>query len=203
MRYRRSAFDLDGQDVVLEDGLSVAVRISLLGAFQPENTAIAFATALAVKEEWGITKGAIEQGLRTARWPGRMQIVHRNPIVIVDGAHNAPAAAALGESLKELFPGRKLTFVLGILNDKDLTGIAGHLGPLAAKIVATKPGTPRAFDIDDIAQAFASHAPVEAVPGVKDAITRSIDAAGPEDVIVVTGSIYTVGEALELLGGWE
>ena len=203
VRYHRSAFDLDGQDIVLEDGLSVAVRIPLLGAFQPENTAIAFATALAVKEEWGITKGAIEQGLGTARWPGRMQIVHRSPIVLVDGAHNAPAAAALGESLRELFPGRKLTFVLGILNDKDLTGIAAHLGPLAAKVLATRPGTPRAFDAEDIARAFVSHAPVAAVPGVKDALKQAIDAAGPEDVVVVAGSIYTVGEALELLGGWE
>jgi folylpolyglutamate synthase/dihydropteroate synthase len=57
--------------------------------------------------------------------------------------------------------------------------------------------------MEDIARAFASHAPVVAVPAVKDAITQTIDAARPEDVVVVTGSIYTVGEALELLGGWE
>lgn len=203
VRYRRSSFDLDGQDVVLEDGISVAARIRLLGSFQPENAATAFATALAVREEWGITQETIEQGLRVARWPGRMQVVRRRPTVLVDGAHNAPAAEALGGSLRELFPGRKLTFVLGVLNDKDLEGMAAHLGPLAAKVVATRPNSPRAFEMEDIARAFASHAPVVAVPAVKDAITQTIDAARPEDVVVVTGSIYTVGEALELLGGWE
>jgi len=203
VRYQRSSFDLEGQDVVLENGLSVAVRILLLGAFQPENAAIAFATALAVKGEWALTKQAIEEGLRTTRWPGRLQVVRRHPYVIVDGAHNAPAARALGESLRELFPGRKVTFVLGILNDKDLAGIARHLGPLAAKVVATKPGTPRAFEAEDLSRAFGPHAPVEVVPGVKDAVTRAMGAAGPEDVVVVAGSIYTIGEALELLGGWE
>jgi len=203
VRYRRSSFDLEGQDVVLEDGLSVAVRIPLLGAFQPENAATAFATALAVKGEWTLTKQAIELGLRTTRWPGRLQVVRRRPVVIVDGAHNAPAAAALGDSLRELFPGRKLTFVLGILNDKDLAGIAGSLGPLAARVVATKPGTPRAFDAEDLARAFGAHAPVEIVLEVKDAVTRTVGGASADDVIVVAGSIYTIGEALEVLGGWE
>ncbi|MGH9389375.1 MAG: bifunctional folylpolyglutamate synthase/dihydrofolate synthase, partial [Vicinamibacteria bacterium] len=203
VRHRRTSFDLDGQDITLEDGISLAVRIPLLGAFQPENAATAFAAALAVKGEWALSKEAIEEGLRTVRWPGRLQVMRRRPIVIVDGAHNEPAAGALGESLRELFPGKKVTFVLGILNDKDLGGIAGHLGPLAAKVVAAKPRTPRAFEAEDLARAFALHAAVEVSPSVKEAVTREIEAAGPEDVIVVAGSIYTVGEALEMLGGWE
>lgn len=203
VRYSRSSFDLEGQDILLEDGLSLSVRIPLLGAFQPENAATAFATALAVKGEWKLTKVAIERGLRTARWPGRLQVVRKEPIVIVDGAHNAPAAEALAESLRELFPNRKLTFVLGILNDKDLAGIAGHLGPLAAKVIATRPRTPRAFDMGDLARAFTPYAPVEAVADVKEAVTQVVGAAGKEDAIVVAGSIYTIGEALELFGGWE
>lgn len=133
VRYSRVGFDLEGQDLILEDGASVHVRIPMLGSFQPENAATAFATALAVRERWRLTGAEIAEGLRAARWPGRLQIVHRDPTVLVDGAHNAPAAMALGESLQELFPGRKLTFVLGILNDKDLAGIADALGPLAAQ----------------------------------------------------------------------
>jgi len=203
VRYSRSSFDLEGQDVILEDGMSVAVRIALLGAFQPENAATAFAAALAVSGKRAISKAAIEQGLRTARWPGRLQVLRREPLVIVDAAHNAPAAAALAESLHELFPGRMLTFVLGILNDKDIAGIASHLGPLAAKVVVTKPRTPRAFDTEDVARAFRAYAPVDTVQDVKEAVSGTIRAAGPDDVIVVAGSIYTIGETLELLGGWE
>ena len=203
VRYSRQAFDLDGQDVVLEDGTRVQAHIRLLGAFQPENAATAFATALAVRDKWKLTGEAIVEGLETARWPGRLQVVRREPVVLVDGAHNAPAAAALAESLQELFPGRKLTFVLGILNDKDLGGIAEALGPLAAKVVATKPRTPRAFEPEDVRRAFEAGAPVEILPDVRDAVTKAIDSAANEDVIVVAGSIYTIGEALELLGGWE
>jgi dihydrofolate synthase/folylpolyglutamate synthase len=201
--YARSGFDLDGQDVVLRDGVTFSVRIPLLGSFQPENAATAFATALALKEPWKLTDGAIEEGLRTVRWPGRLQVLRRGPVVLVDGAHNAPAAAALAESLKELFPGRKITFILGILNDKDLAGIARALGPLAAKVIATKPKTPRAFEPDALRAAFETHAPVAIVPGVPAAVTEAMATASRDDVIVVAGSIYTIGEALEFLGGWE
>ena len=203
VRYSRLGFDLDGQDVLFEDGVTLRARILLLGSFQPENAAVAFATALAVREKWKLTKGVIEEGLGAARWPGRLQVVRREPTVIVDGAHNAPAAAALAESLQELFPGQKLTFVVGVLNDKDLAAIADSLGPLAARVFATKAKTPRAFEPGEIRKAFEAYAPVDGVPVLKDAVTRAIGSAAPEDVIVVTGSIYVAGEALELLGGWE
>ena len=203
VRYTRQGFGLDGQDLLLEGGLTVEARIQLLGAFQPENAALAFATVLAVGERWKLTQAAIEEGLRTAKWPGRLQVVRRDPLVLVDGAHNAPAAAALSESLRELFAGRKLTFVMGVLNDKDLAGIAQTLGPLAARVVATKPRTPRAFEPEDLRRAFGGYAPVDVAADVKDGLSKALDSAAKEDVIVVTGSIYTAGEALELLGGWE
>ena len=203
VRYSRLGFDLDGQDVLFEDGLSLTTRIPLLGTFQPENAAVAFATALAVREKWRLTEAAIEKGLSAARWRGRLQVVRRDPTVIVDGAHNAPAAAALAESLQELFPGRKLTFVVGVLNDKDLAAIADSLGPLAAKVVATRAKTPRAFEPGEIRRAFEGHAPVDIVPELREAVAKAIGSAAKEDVIVVAGSIYVAGESLEILGGWE
>ena len=203
VRCSRAGFDLEGQDLLLEDGEAVAARIRLLGAFQPENAAVAYATALAVKAKWKLTKDDIAKGLSAATWPGRLQVVRRNPVVIVDGAHNAPAAVALAESLRELFPAKKLAFVLGILNDKDLAGIADALGPLASRVSATRPKTPRAFEPEDLRRAFGGYAPVEVVPEVKDAVMKALDSAATDDVVVVAGSIYTIGEALELLGGWE
>ncbi len=204
VRYSRTAFDLQGQDLVVGDGASLALRIPLLGSFQPENAATACAIALAMRGRgWELPDEAIVRGFENARWPGRLQVVRDEPVVLVDSAHNAPAAGALAESLRELFPETKVTFVLGVLNDKDLAGIAGHLGPLAARVIATRPKTPRAFEQEDIRNAFDPFAPVDAVPDVKEALTAAIKNAGTDDVIVVTGSIYTVGEALELLGGWE
>ncbi len=203
VRCTRTGFDLEGQDLRIEDGFSLAVRIPLLGAFQSENAAIAYAAALAVRERWNLTNAAIAKGLSSARWPGRLHVVRRDPIVIVDGAHNAPAAEALADSLRELFPGRKLTFVLGALNDKDLAGMTAAFAPLAERVIAARPKTPRAFDPEDLRKAFAPHAPVEVVPDVKEAVGTAIRNAAPADVIVVAGSIYTAGEALELLGGWE
>lgn len=201
VRVRRLAFDLDGQHIVLEGSGSLEAHISLLGSFQPENAAIAYATALAVRDRWEIPDAALAAGLKAALWHGRLQVVRRDPVVIVDGAHNAPAAVALGESLRELFPGRKGTLVLGILNDKDLAGMARALGPFAAKVVAARPRTPRAFEPQDVSAAFAPYAPVEVVPDVKEATAAAVGAAKREDIVVVTGSIYTAGEALEALGG--
>ncbi|HYS72321.1 MAG TPA: folylpolyglutamate synthase/dihydrofolate synthase family protein [Thermoplasmata archaeon] len=203
VRYTRLGFDVEGQDLRLENELTVEARIPLLGAFQPENAALAFAAALAVKARWKLTKASIAKGLSAAEWPGRLQVVRRHPTVIVDGAHNAPAAAALADSLQELFPGRKVTFVLGILNDKDLRGIAEALGPLASRVIAARPKTPRAFEPEDVKRAFQAYASVDLAPGVKDAVRGTVDAAAKDDVIVVAGSIYTAGEALEFLGGWE
>ena len=203
VRYSRGDFDLDGQHLILEDGARVDAFIPLLGSYQPENAATAYAVALALRQKWNLTPEAIAEGLATAKWPGRFQVVRDNPLVIVDGAHNAAAALAEAESLQELFPGQKFTFVIGVLNDKDLAGIAEALGPLAATVYASKAKTPRTFEPEEIGRAFGPFAAVELVPDVKEAVQRAIAAAGEDSVIVVTGSVYVAGEALELLGGWE
>jgi len=203
VRCTRSEFDLDGQTIRLQDGLAVEARILLLGVFQLDNAALAYATAIALGKKWKVTSAAITKGLSAAKWPGRLQVVRREPTVIVDGAHNPPAAAALAESLRELFPAKKFTFVLGVLNDKDLAGISAALGPLASRVIATRAHTPRAFEPEELEDAFRDYAPVLVVPEVKEAVTKAIGTAAKEDVVVVAGSIYTIGEALELLGGWE
>ena len=203
VRYSRGDFDLDGQHLILEDGLRVDAFIPLLGSYQPENAATAYGVALALRDTWNLTPDAIAKGLATAKWPGRLQVVREDPLVIVDAAHNPSAAVAVSESLQELFPGQKVTFVVGVLNDKDLAGIADALGPLAAKVYASKPRTPRAFEPQEVGKAFAPFAPIEIVPDVKEAVRAAINAAGGDDVVVVTGSIYVAGEALDLLGGWE
>jgi len=203
VRHERRSFDLSGQTVSVSDGGRRELRIPLLGAYQPENAAIAYAT-LRVLTEVGlaIDGNAIDRGFARTVWPGRMQVVQRSPTVIVDGTHNAPGVPALAISLRELFPERRFTFVLGILNDKDLRAFADHLGPLADRIIATRPQTPRAYGPEEIVAAFAGKSPsAEIVASVADAFDRALGGAAAEDVVVVTGSIYTAGEALAHLEG--
>ena len=143
---------------------------------------------------------AVAEGIAATRWPARLEVLRERPFVIVDGAHNGPAARALRDALEELFPGRRFHLVVGILSDKDLRDMAASLGPLAARVVATHPRSHRAFPAHEVADAFRPYAPVEAVPAVRDAVDAVIRAAGPDDLVLITGSIYTAGEALEHLG---
>ena len=203
VRYRRLSFDRSGQRIRIEDGGSIDLDIPLLGSYQPENAAIAFAairdlTRMGIR----ISGDAIMAGFRETSWPGRMQIVRSNPTVIVDGTHNAPGVPALAASLRELFPGEKFVFVLGILDDKDLKAFADPLGPLTSRLVIAKPETHRAYSPSEIARAFAGYVSDPLlVPKVSEAVDRAIELAGPDRIVVVTGSIYTAGEALAHLKG--
>jgi len=203
VRYARRSFDLRGQTLSVSNGESRELRIPLLGTYQPENAAVAYAAIRQLADAGlSIHADAIDRGFARTAWPGRLQIARHSPTVVVDGTHNAPAVRALAASLRELFPGTRITFVVGILNDKDLSAFADHLGPLAGRVIATRPQSPRAYDPDEIVAAFAEKSPPgESIPAVSDAIDRALAGAKAEDVIVVTGSIYTAGEALAHLEG--
>jgi dihydrofolate synthase/folylpolyglutamate synthase len=179
----------------------IQVHTPLLGAFQVENVALAV-TALAELRVAGFTipDAAIRDGVASTRWPARLDRIREDPTILVDGAHNRPAAEALAASIQELFVGRKVSLVVGILNDKDLPGMVAALGPLASYVYACRPKTPRAFGSEEVALAFRSHAESTSIPAVRDAVDAAISAAAPEDIILITGSIYTAGEALDHLG---
>ena len=197
----RRTQDLRGQDVRVGGAFGeIDVRTPLLGTFQVENVAVAI-TALDELRSAGFTipDEAIRDGIRTTRWPARLDLVRERPSVLIDGAHNRSAAEALATSMAELFPGRKLSLVVGILDDKDLPGMARALGPLASRVYTCRPKTHRAFDADEVALAFRSFAESVAMPTVRGAIDTAISAAGPDDVVLITGSIYTAGEALDHL----
>ena len=198
VQYERLAFDRGGQRLRMSDGEDVDVSIPLLGSYQPENAAVAYATVRELSRMGvRVPEQAIATGFKDTSWKGRLQIVRSNPTVIVDGTHNAPGVPTLAASLQELFPHQKPVFVLGILADKDLKAFAEHLGPPAARLIITRPETPRAYPPEEIARAFAgSSAERLIVPKVSDAIDQAVSLAGRDGLVVITGSIYTAGEAL-------
>ena len=175
--------------------------LGLGGWFQPRNAATALAV-LEVLEPAGFAVGEtdIRRGFETARWPGRMHVLSRNPTVILDGAHNPAAMAELAASLRRSPPGRRLFLVLGILEDKNVEAMIRAVVPLANRVWYSSPAYGRAAAADRLAAAAGALGKPGAVqPDLKRALEEAVAAAGAEDAVVVCGSLYTVGEALSHL----
>lgn len=178
------------------------LRISLQGRHQVKNACLALAAIECLRKAGlDLPDRAIREGLEGAAWEGRLERVARDPDIFLDGAHNPASAAVLADALGELRSGyRRLVLVLGILKDKDHRGILSSLLPLADAAVATRPAYGRAMD------AAALAAEIGPLPGglkiagsVEEAIALARGMAEPGDLIVVTGSLYTVGDARAVL----
>src|SRR5580704_17939771 len=187
-------------------GEQILVETPLVGRHLLRNVALVVATAeeLSKKGLAGITPKSIERGIRETHWPGRFQVLPAHdewPEVVLDVAHNPAGAWALRAALSERYDGRPLIFVFGAMRDKAISEIAEILFPLAERVIATQPENPRSASPEEIRQAGSrTGAEIELVPEVPQALKRARDAAVPRSIIVVTGSIYLVGEAMRVLG---
>jgi dihydrofolate synthase/folylpolyglutamate synthase len=206
-------------DVILPGGETLAdLTAPLVGAHQARNAALA-ATLAHLAGDARVDAKAIREGLGAVRWPGRAEIISaRTPRddavdVLCDVAHNPAAAFALAETLRlvrrEVSRGngatsgaRAVVGVVGMLRDKDAAGFAAAIGPAFDHVVATSPESGRALDAADLAQHFARWADVAAVePNLTAALGAGLArAAARRALLVVTGSCYTVGQALPILG---
>ena len=191
---------LDGQRLTCAGpGFTLAgLELGMAASYQPSNALLAVAAA----RELGATEDAIRDGLARARWPGRFQILRRaSGFLVLDGAHNPAGARALAASLRDVFAGAPVTFVLGILADKDAAGIVAALAPLAARIVLVAPTSPRAAAPDALrALVPATVDTVEIAGSPAEALERAgRDAKTP--VICVAGSLFLIGDVLRYLAG--
>ena len=183
--------DFDGPGWRLEE-----VRCALLGVYQPANALLAAAAARLL----GADDAAIRQGLGQVRWPGRFQLIRRDPPVIVDGAHNPAGARALAASLEAYFPGRSITFVIGTSDDKDRAGILAALVPLAERVICTASGNARAATAVSLAEVAKDLAggrgvPVETAGSAAEALQMAL--ADPRTTTVcAAGSLFLIGEIL-------
>jgi dihydrofolate synthase/folylpolyglutamate synthase len=183
-------------------GGPVPLVLPLLGGHQRRNalTALALAEALATTER-PVTATAALTGLAQVYWPGRLEILRRRPLVVVDGAHTPESAATLRAALSEAFGRRRLTLILAISNDKDLDGIVGALVSAADRLLVTSYGQARATPAAAIAAAVQrAGGRAEIVASVGAALDQALAVAAPDDLICVTGSLVTVGEARGHLG---
>ena len=184
----------------------ILVETPLVGRHQLRNVALAIATADELNKQGfaSITSDSVETGIRETRWPGRFQrLAPRDgwPEIVLDVAHNPAGAWALRSALSERYEDRPLIFVFGAMRDKAISEIAEILFPLAERVIATRPENPRAASPEEIREAAKrTTVEIEPVGEVREALERARETAGPGALVVVTGSIYLVGEAMQVLG---
>jgi dihydrofolate synthase/folylpolyglutamate synthase len=200
------------------------IKLPLLGNHQQINAAVALAALRTLPDvrvsdvsQGGIaiSREAIFRGFANVQWPGRLEIVHRDPTVIVDGAHNVESMSKLNQAISDLFHGHKAIVVLGISRDKDVEGIVGEIGnwldsmveATVERVIITRSRHPRAADPREVAHYAVSRGlTVEIRDTVPKALARAstiaknISPGNAEPVILVTGSLFVVAEAREHYG---
>ena len=193
-------FSLEGQTFSYKGWRGL--RIPLVGAYQMNNAAVVLETVEVLRQRgWSVSDEAVRKGLADTRWPARFEVLRRDPVFIVDGGHNPHGIRATAESLRRLFPGRKITFVTGVMADKDVEHILGLIVPLAEQFFTVRPDNPRAMDAGELAARIeAMGAKATACASVQDGVDRAIQAEGPHGVACALGSLYMSGEVRSCFG---
>ena len=175
----------------------------MIGAHQIENASISIGMIESIKKKFDIKENNIREGLKKATWPGRLQIIRKNPYIILDGAQNPASMSALISSIKKIFKYKKLICIFGISSDKDIKGVSGILDAAGDVIILTEAkDNPRAENVSKLKGYFKSSPRCEARPGIQEikdieeALETAMKIADKEDLILVTGSLFLVGDAL-------
>jgi dihydrofolate synthase / folylpolyglutamate synthase len=185
-------------------GREVLIETPLLGRHQLRNVALAIRTAEELaKQGFPITPAAVERGARETHWPGRFQVVpatQESPQYVLDVAHNPAGAWALRSTLSACFPDREFVLIFGAMLDKAIGEMGEILFPMASRVIVTRAENPRAAAPEEIQAAIRVTADCEPAPDVGFALERARTLAGSGGLVVITGSIYVIGEAMAKLG---
>ena len=195
-RHRSGSFTYYGIDATWRQ-----MKTGLVGDHQVQNAALALA-ACEMLDRLGLslTPHQIRTGLLQTIWPGRLEVVSTEPFVLLDGAHNLTAASNLARHLRRHLSDRRITLVVGILDDKPYRAMLQALVPVSRKVIVTCPKIGRGLPVDALLPVVLEMNPnVATVADAKQALKQAIAEAGPNDAVVVAGSLYVVGEAKEAL----
>ena len=173
------------------------LRVPLLGLHQAENAALAVAAIDGLRSRgWEVSDGAMRDGLARTHWPGRLEVLDRHPIVLVDGAHNPAGLERSLAAVRRLAKGRQLVIVFGAMKDKDLPAMLSQLRAMDAPVIFSAIDWHRAALPADLAHQFGE--PAEVAASAKEAISRARERAGANGLVLVCGSLYLVGEAITM-----
>lgn len=184
-------------DVDLYGEKLCGLEIGLLGKYQANNAVVALMTIKTLREyhNISITESSIRNGLRNAKWPGRLEVLKRNPTLVIDGAHNIHGARALKKSIEEIFSYNRLIGVIGVLGDKDVDGILKEIIPLCSTVIITKPNNPRAISLEELREKIeAFDKEVLVYEKISDAVDKSLEISKADDMVVYCGSLYMIGD---------
>lgn len=176
-----------------------SLEISLLGNYQIRNAAVAIKTIDILKEkDYQVNEEALRKGLAKAKWPGRFEIVNISPLFLIDGAHNTEGVITLVDNLRRYFPEKKITFITGILADKDYKSMMEAVIPMAKRFITVTPKNSRALSAQELAKFLKSHC-VNVLVGEKteNAIRKSLDLCLNDEMICAFGSFYFIGDIRE------
>jgi len=189
-----TTFDYTDENVTIKD-----LSVNLSGKHQAYNGGVAVRSFIEWQHanETDLNETVIRKGLQNVNWIGRMQVIHEHPTVLIDGAHNEEGINLLVKSISEIYSDRRLLVVLAILRDKKLEQMISQISNLANKLIISKNKSKRAAEIEDqvrFAEKYSSD--YETSKDVVTATRRALEQANPEDVIIITGSLYTISEVL-------
>ena len=168
------------------------MEITLAGTYQIVNAALALEAVEALRKlGYALSEEQVRTGMKRATWRGRFSVIHKNPVVVIDGAHNPAAATVLRASLETYFKGKKLYYIFGVFADKDYEKVIEITAPLAEQIITVQtPDNPRALPAEELKCAVEKVNPkVSSAKNIEEAVKRTMDVVKKEDVIVAFGSL--------------
>ncbi len=193
---------LEGSDIIYKD---LEIHIPLSGYHQIENCITVVETLLLLKERYGynITDENIISGISSVRFPARMEILKREPLVILDGAHNQSGIETVYNNLKQLGE-RRYNLIIGMLSDKDFSESLYSLCREAREVYTVRPPSPRAVEADELASML-SEKGIKATPydDLSKAYGTCLENTSKEDVLMICGSLYLAGDIREIIINWE
>ncbi|MCK6553593.1 bifunctional folylpolyglutamate synthase/dihydrofolate synthase [Candidatus Binatia bacterium] len=181
-------FRFDGLGARIE-GLTVGLR----GSYQRTNAALALAAIVWAQPRFPVSEVAVRRGLAEVRWPGRLEVVQTQPLVVLDGAHNTDGLAALVAEVPRVTGGRRVHVLFAVMRDKRWEDMVAVLGPIAASATVTRVLPPRGADPEPVARAFRAFCPARAVDSPESALECVCAQAGSDDAVLVCGSLFLIG----------
>jgi dihydrofolate synthase/folylpolyglutamate synthase len=191
---------LSGQEINVSGRDEIDLFIKMLGEHQAENAVTAYGALMQVKDQFpNIDQESIKEGFKNAFWEGRFEIVSTEPYVVFDGAHNRYSAGKLRKSLDHYFQNGNEVFIIGASSDKDIKGIIGELLNEASTFIPVASSHPRAISQDELID-LSSNYPEHIIKtgDIYSAIKKGLELAGPSGLLIITGSLYLVGEVRQI-----
>ena len=190
--------DLYGSEFVID---GVSLKIPFIGKHQVKNALTAFCTIKALCEcGMDISQKAIKEGFETVFFPARLEILQKNPVVMLDGSHNPDGVKALANALKENMPDKRKIGIVGMLADKDVRTALSEIVPLFEEIITVSPHNPRAMSAEELAEIISQYdIPVSAEDDYETAYKKALSIADENDAVIIFGSLYLSGDMRKII----